>query len=220
MILRDEYIKALPTLFLSRQFGDANNFLAKIYNSENLEDAIIQSHWHYLARLNSLVSLGKQGVTTAEELVERYEEQYEKEFKSQRVNLVITFPGIPKRQKTLGMNAGVLSDKEQRIIRIIGAHRAIARNGILTELPIASETLFQEYDRLEECCKNGTNNKFVLRMVELYSKKVCEISKEANEDELAGSLSYLNTKEKEFLAYLLKNRIYECRNIAHDIIRL
>ena len=50
---------------------------------------------------------------------------------------------------------------------------------------------------------------YFLRMVELYSKKVCEISKEANEDELAGSLSYLNTKEKEFLAYLLKNRIYE-----------
>lgn len=50
---------------------------------------------------------------------------------------------------------------------------------------------------------------YFLRMMELYSKKVCEISKEASEDELAGSLSYLNIKEKELLAYLLKNRIYE-----------
>ena len=171
LILRDKYIKALPTLFLGRQFGDVNSFLTKIYNSENLEDAIIQSHWHYLARLNSLVSLGKQGVTTAEELAERCEEEYEKEFKSQRINLVITFPGIPKRQKVLGMNAGVLSDKEQRIIRIIGVHRAIARNGILTELPIASETLFQEYDRLEECCKNGTNNQFVWRSLNNLGKE-------------------------------------------------
>ena len=184
LILRDEYIKALPTLFLSRQFGDVNNFFAKIYNSENLEDAIVQSHWHYLARLNSLVSLGKQGVTTAEELAERYEKQYEKEFKNQRVNLVIAFPGIPKRQKTLGMNAGVLSDKEQRIIRIIGAHRAIARNGILTELPIASETLFQEYDRLEECCKNGTNNQFVWRSLNNLGKEFER---------------YLNTRQKWLL---------------------
>ena len=50
---------------------------------------------------------------------------------------------------------------------------------------------------------------YFLRMVELYSKKVCEISKEASEDELAGSWSYLNVKEKELLIYLLKNRIYE-----------
>lgn len=171
LILRDEYIKALPTLFLSRQFGEINNFLTKIYNSDNLEDAIIQSHWYYLARLNTLVSLGKQGVTTAEELAKRRKEQYEKEFKSQRVNLVFTLPGIPKRQKTLGMNSGELTDKERRIIRIIGVHRAIARNGILSELPIISERLFQEYDRLEECCKKGTNNQFIWRSLNNLGKE-------------------------------------------------
>ncbi|MBQ7290367.1 MAG: Fic family protein [Clostridia bacterium] len=50
---------------------------------------------------------------------------------------------------------------------------------------------------------------YFLRMMELYSKKVCEISKEASEDELAGSLSYLNIKEKELLSFLLQHRIYE-----------
>jgi Fic family protein len=50
---------------------------------------------------------------------------------------------------------------------------------------------------------------YFLHMMELYSKKVFEISKEASEDELAGSLSHLNLKEKELLAFLLKNRIYE-----------
>lgn len=184
LILRDEYIKALPTLFLSRQFGDVNNFLSKIYNCENLEDAIIQSHWCYLARLNTLVSLGKQGVTTAEEFAERHKEQYEKEFESQRVNLVITFPGVPKRQKVLGMNASELSNIERRVIRIIGVHRAIARNGILAELPTASETLFQEYDRLEECCKNGTNNQFVWRRLNSLGKEFER---------------YLNTRQKWLL---------------------
>ena len=43
----------------------------------------------------------------------------------------------------------------------------------------------------------------------LYSKKVYELSKESENDELDGSLSYLNAKEKEFLALLLKKRLYE-----------
>ena len=40
--------------------------------------------------------------------------------------------------------------------------------------------------------------------MELYSKKVYELSKESENDELDGSLSYLNAKEKEFLVFLLK----------------
>lgn len=50
---------------------------------------------------------------------------------------------------------------------------------------------------------------YFLRMMELYSNKVCELSKSSTEDELDGSLSYLNDKEKELLAYLMNNRIFE-----------
>ncbi len=50
---------------------------------------------------------------------------------------------------------------------------------------------------------------YFLRMVELYSKKVYELSKESSEDDIAGSLSYLNSKEKEFLKFLVLNHIYE-----------
>lgn len=50
---------------------------------------------------------------------------------------------------------------------------------------------------------------YFLRMVELYSKKVCELSKSSEDASLAGSLSYLNLKEKEFLAFLLKKKLYE-----------
>lgn len=50
---------------------------------------------------------------------------------------------------------------------------------------------------------------YFLRMVELYSRKAYELSKESSEDGLAGSLSYLNAREKEFLAWLLKNHLYE-----------
>ena len=50
---------------------------------------------------------------------------------------------------------------------------------------------------------------YFLKMMVLYSKKVYELSKVSEEDELAGCFSYLNTKEKEFMAFLLKKKLYE-----------
>lgn len=50
---------------------------------------------------------------------------------------------------------------------------------------------------------------YFLRMMELYSKKVCELSEGAIEDDIAGSLSYLNMREKEFLVFLLKKHLLE-----------
>ena len=50
---------------------------------------------------------------------------------------------------------------------------------------------------------------YFLRMVELYSKKVYELSKEEQTDDLDGSLSYLNTKEKDLLVFLLEKRLLE-----------
>lgn len=46
---------------------------------------------------------------------------------------------------------------------------------------------------------------YFLRMVCLYSDKVCEISKDSSETEMTGSLSYLKRKEKELLLYLILN---------------
>lgn len=50
---------------------------------------------------------------------------------------------------------------------------------------------------------------YFLRMVELYSNKVCELSKTSTVDILDSSLSHLNAKEKEFLSFLLRKRMLE-----------
>ena len=50
---------------------------------------------------------------------------------------------------------------------------------------------------------------YFLRMMTLYSKKVCELSQTSTDDELDGSLSYLNAKEKDFLAFLITNRMFQ-----------
>ena len=46
---------------------------------------------------------------------------------------------------------------------------------------------------------------YFLRMVLLYSNKVCELSESSNSEKLEGSLSYLKGKEKELLLLLLKS---------------
>ena len=50
---------------------------------------------------------------------------------------------------------------------------------------------------------------YFLRMVELYSRKVFELSRGAQSEDLDSSLSYLNAKEKDFLMFLLKKRLLE-----------
>ncbi len=50
---------------------------------------------------------------------------------------------------------------------------------------------------------------YFLRMTELYSRKVCELSKKSNEENLFAGLSYLNLREKELLRFLTEKHIYE-----------
>ncbi len=61
-------------------------------------------------------------------------------------------------------------------------------------------------------------------MVKLYSKKVYELSKADWEDDLDGSLSYLNTKEKDLIVRqrICSYSLSECakRNEKNIILKL
>lgn len=50
---------------------------------------------------------------------------------------------------------------------------------------------------------------YFLRMVELYSSRVCDLSIEMSDDNIYAALSHLNLKEKEFLAFLINKHLYE-----------
>lgn len=50
---------------------------------------------------------------------------------------------------------------------------------------------------------------YFLRMVELYAKKVYELSVSSRGDEVRGSLSYLSKREKELLLFLLQKHMME-----------
>ena len=48
---------------------------------------------------------------------------------------------------------------------------------------------------------------YFLRMMELYSNKVLELSQSSVESTIEGSISYLNSKEKLFMKHILKNSV-------------
>lgn len=50
---------------------------------------------------------------------------------------------------------------------------------------------------------------YFLRMVELYSTRVYELTKESGDENLFAGLSYLNAKEKELLVFLIRKHLYE-----------
>ncbi len=54
---------------------------------------------------------------------------------------------------------------------------------------------------------------YFLRMVELYSGKVLELSQDSSKENILSGLTYLSVKEKELLAYLIKRHLYEFRPV-------
>ena len=60
---------------------------------------------------------------------------------------------------------------------------------------------------------------YFLRMVQLYSDKVCQVQLNSNEDEIAASISFLKGKEKELLLFLISNykRIFTPIEVSKEI---
>ena len=59
---------------------------------------------------------------------------------------------------------------------------------------------------------------YFLRMVELYSRRVCELSRESSDESLYAGLSHLTMKEKNLLLFLMENHLYEFTPI--DVSRM
>lgn len=166
-ILKDECLKALPLLYLDRQFDQLDHTLSKIYNSQDIEKDCIQMQLKNKTKLNTLISMSNSGITIENiNFSEIYKKTYKLEYSKFDVSVVITFPGVSKKQIDFGMSAKVLSSQEKRMIRALGIHRAIARSGVIIEFPNISEKLFQKYAELEERCKNGTNNKYIWKTLQ------------------------------------------------------
>lgn len=160
--LHGKHMKALLLLYTSRQFGKVDKILYMIYNADDLERACSRIQLSNNTTLNTLVSMNINDVKSDNpKIKEIYTDIFDIEYKKFDVSIVITFPGVLKKQIKYEICDKELSPPEKNIIRVMGIHRAIARSGVLLELPNVTDELFEKYDQLEKRCKDGTNNKYI-----------------------------------------------------------
>ena len=155
-LLQDDALKALPVVFLARQYGCVDEVMHSIFSADPVEmdEAIIKEYVKLMTRNNALVALSAQGVS------ELHQEVYERECAIQlqefQPNVVLSLPGISSVQRKLMGNTSGLTAAEIRVIRFMGIHRAIARKAILIEHSSISEKSFVELNKLEIDCQNDT----------------------------------------------------------------
>ena len=65
-----------------------------------------------------------------------------------------------------------MPNDEKRVIRLLGVHRAIAKEALLIELPIIEKDLFVKLNELEVNCIQGTNNKYVHKTLRDIGKMI------------------------------------------------
>lgn len=169
-IFEGEYLKALTLLFLARQYNNIGEVLSKIYNSSNLEEKCIEMHWKQNTKQNTLMEIQKRKISDYEKVKKVYRELYKEEAHKFSLNIVITFPGVPKQQIKYAGVSNIFPENEKRAIRIMGIHRAIANNGVLIELPLANENIYKTIDEIEIRCKQGTNNTYIKRLMKKLGK--------------------------------------------------
>ena len=167
---KEEYLKALPLLFLARQYNNIDRILQQIYNSLNIKKECIEAHWRQNTKQSTLMEIHRRGIFDFETVKKIYDDVYEKEAKKFNLNIVITFPGVPKQQIKYGGVSEILPENERRAIRIMGLHRAIANNGVLIELPCANEIIYKKVNEIEIRCQQGTNNAYIRKLLEDLGK--------------------------------------------------
>ena len=160
-LLDDEKQLLLPVLFSARQYGKADYVYNAVFNSVNVFETCANLLWNQLLHHNALMNCkGCKGDDSAA-FRKMFSDGIERAKKSIRINVVITMPGVSQGQVNYGGLTAELPNDEKKVIKLLGVHRAIAKEALLVELPVAGKELFEKLNELEVNCKQGTNNKYV-----------------------------------------------------------
>lgn len=160
-VLKDDKQLILPALATARQYGKADIVYNKVFNSVNIFETCADVIWNQLVHHNALMSCSSFSGTDGNLFRKMFDEGMEKAEKTTRVNVVITMPGVSRRQVKLGGLNQELPADEKKVIRLLALHRAIAKEALIIEVPLAGNALFDKLNELEINCKQGTNNKYV-----------------------------------------------------------
>lgn len=177
-LLKDDKQLILPALATARQYGKVDVVYNKVFNSVNIFETCADVIWNQLVHHNALMSCDNFSGTDGELFRKMFSEGEKKAKKTTRVNVVITMPGVPRRQVKLGGLNQEPPVEEKKVIRLLALHRAIAKEALVIEVPLAGNALFDKLNELEINCKHGTNNKYVKKTLrdigKLFEEKLTE----------------------------------------------
>ena len=162
-LLPDNKQLILPALATARQYGKADIVYNKVFNSENIFETCADVIWNQLVHHNALMSCSAFSGSDGDMFRKMFSEGEKDAKKTTRINVVITMPGVPRRQVKLGGLNQELPADEKKVIRLLALHRAIAKEALIIEIPLVGNALYDKLNELEINCKQGTNNKYVKR---------------------------------------------------------
>ncbi len=151
----------LPALFTARQYGKADFAYNAVFNSTDVFETCANLIWNQSVHHNALMSCKGFEGTDGELFRKMFAEGMKSAEKKTRINVVITMPGIPQRQINYGGLSSEIPSDEKKVIRLLGVHRAIAKEALFIEVPLIEKDLFEKLNELEINCVQGTNNKYI-----------------------------------------------------------
>lgn len=164
-LLDGEKQLVLPALFMARQYEKSDYVYNSVFNSVNIFETCTNLIWKQLLHHNALMSCKGFSGDDSAAFKAMFSKGMEKAEMNTRVNVVITMPGVPQGQINYGGLSSKLPEDEKKAIKLLGIHRAIAKGALLVEVPVVGKELFEKLNELEINCKQGTNNKYVHRIL-------------------------------------------------------
>ncbi|QUL55201.1 hypothetical protein KDC22_00985 [Paenibacillus tritici] len=166
-------IDILPLVFFSNQFGRLKKVINVVKSSEYAfgDIALIQFESHaILATWKEMLDEARKNSRNIDK--SSFHKLLSKNRGRAQVPVVITMPGIAIPQVSRYGRSDKLPDVEKQMIKLLGTHRAIARNAIYIELDNMPRELFYELNQLEINCKHerGTNNRYIWRTLKKLGK--------------------------------------------------
>ncbi len=179
------YLKCLPFLFLSRQFYTTLEMLKTIYtiSESELENQVNKYLYYLLVKNKAYLSLSNEHLNYHKKKDAGFKEKIKflednldlkmvEVAKSTNMKVVVTFPGISKKIRSIMSLPSCFSDSEYQAVRIMGLHRAVATNSALIEIKSTNDKIYQLVDNLEMQIKCGTNNPHIWKLLRDIGKEI------------------------------------------------
>lgn len=173
-------LNLMPSLFLARQYNETDEIFLNIFHTSDtdMEKTCANILISLVIKQNTYMKLHKMFLQqypsydmtseiAKDFIYNNYTSVNENSKKECSLNVVVTLPGISKRQRKISGLSNNLPAEEKSAIRIMGLHCAIAYNAVLIELPTVSDVVYQYLDNIEQEIKKpqGTNSQFIWRML-------------------------------------------------------